>query len=90
MTTRHALTIAAGDIDIDALSFLHGHGAKSENSLGLTIVTLPGEAHADQDTFVKSQYYIWFYGADGEEEEQFLEVQLNIDAYETRVRVRKQ
>jgi len=39
---------------------------------------------------VKSQYYIWFYGADGEEEEQFLEVQLNIDAYETRVRVRKQ
>ena len=83
------VTIAAGDIDIEALSFLHGHGAKSENSLGLTIVSLPESAHVDRDTYVKGQYYIWWYGEDGNEEEQFIEVELYIDAYETRIRLRK-
>lgn len=85
----HVVTLAAGDVTAEARLFLEQHGARIEESLGILIITLPDTANVDRDTYVKSQYYIWWYDAEGNEEEQFLEVELYIDAYETRIRLRK-
>ena len=82
------VTIAAGDIDLEALAFLHGHGAQSSNSLGLTIIALPETARVERGAYAW-QYTIGWYGEDGNLEEQYCEVELYVDAYETRVKLIK-
>jgi hypothetical protein len=82
------VTIATGDIDIEALAFLHGHGAKSENSLGLTIIALPETAQVERGAY-HWQYTIGWYDEDGNLEEQYCEVELYVDAYETHVKLMK-
>ena len=78
------VTLAVGDISDDASSFLLAHGATIDGVL----IDLPETAHVERGAY-QWQYTVGWYDADGNEEEQYVEIELSLDVYDTRARLRK-
>ncbi len=78
--------IAAGDISDEAKAWLVSHGAKIEDG-AVALIDLP------ENALLEKQAYWWdhtiaFYGPDGEYEPQYCSVELAVNAYDTRVRLK--
>lgn len=86
--TNTAKVITSGNISGDAEAWLISHECQIELSLGLSIILLSIEAEVARGAY-GWQYFINFYDAEGEYEPQYCEVELDIDAYETRVTLKK-
>lgn len=80
--------IAAGNVSDEAQNWLVCHGARIENNLALSLIELPEAALVDRGAYAW-EYAISFYDADGNYEETWVEVELAVDAYETRLRLKK-
>ena len=80
--------IASGDISPEALTFFQQHGCKVEDTLGLSLVTLPETALVEKGS-QSWEYTVTWYDQDGNYEEVYAVVELDIDAYETRVYTKK-
>ena len=81
---RTRVTIAAGDIDEEAESWLKSHGAVFESSLGVSIIELPPEALVEKGQYT-GQYTIAFYDAQGDYEPTYVEIDLDVDLMDTRL-----
>ena len=75
--------IAAGHITDEAEAWLISHGATVEGG-DVNIVRLPEKARLEEDGEYW-RYIISFYGPDGNDEPQHVEIEWNIDAYETKI-----
>ena len=86
-----SVTLAAGHITDEAQAFLLSHSAIIEGSLGLTIIQLPEDAEVCEPGYqgVRNEYAIQWTDEDGNDPEQWIEVELYLDAYETRVSLRR-
>jgi hypothetical protein len=78
------VTIAVGDISDEASAFLRSHGA----TINGVLIDLPETAHVERGA------YQWLYtigrrDTDGNDEEQYVEIELDIDVYGTRARLGK-
>jgi hypothetical protein len=76
------VVIAAGHVTDEAQVFLKAHGATLEYALGLEVIQLPVTA------MVEKQAHDWhhtiaFYGPDGEYEDSYCDIELDVNAYET-------
>ena len=78
------VTLAVGDISDEAAAFLLAHGATIDGVL----IDLPETAHVERGAY-EWQYTVGWYDTDGNEEEQYVEIELSIDVYDTRARFRK-
>ena len=81
---RTRVTIAAGDIDTEAESWLKSHGAVFEASLGVSIVELPTTAIVEKG-YHNGEYTIAFYDAEGNYEPGYVEIDLDVDLMDTRL-----
>ena len=80
------IVAAAQNIDQPAEDWLTKHGAHVEYSGELRIIELPKEAHLEHGARdLAWQYIIWFYNAEGNYEPSYVEIELDVDAYETRL-----
>ena len=86
MTTK---VIASGNITPEADLFLMSHGAKVEDTLALTLISLPETAMVEKGS-QSWEYTVSWYDADGNYEDEYAVVELDIDAYETRIYLKKQ
>ena len=82
----HEVTIVAGNVSDEAVEWLKAHGAKVEG-VGLLTITLPAKAEVQKGRY-GWDYAIAFYDAVGNDEESYLDIELDIDAYETRLRLK--
>src|SRR4051794_9579851 len=80
------VTLVAGDVTDEAQEWLKQHGAKIEG-FGLLTITLPTQAlvHKGNRGW---DYSINFYDVDGNDEESYIDVELDLDAYETALTLR--
>jgi len=69
------VTLAVGDVSDDASSFLLTHGATIDGVL----IDLPETAHVERGAY-QWQYTVGWYDADGNEEEQYVEIELSLAA----------
>lgn len=81
---RTAPIIAAGNISEEVQAWLISHECCIESSLGLSIVLLSIEAEVARGQG-NQEYTIAFYDTEGEREPTYAVVNLEIDAYETRI-----
>jgi len=83
--------IAAGHVTEGAEQFLRQHGATIGGTLGLTIIELPEDAEVCGPGYqaVQNEYVIQWTDEDGNDPEEWIEVELYLDAYETRVSLRR-
>ena len=86
---RTRVTIAAGDIDEQAESWLKSHGAVFESSLGVSLIELPPEALVEKGGY-GWQYTVAFYDAQGNYEPSYVEIELDVDLMDTRLRFHKE
>ncbi len=77
------VTIAVGDISDEAQAFLVSHGATIDGVL----VDLPETAHVERGAY-QWQYTVGWRDGSGLDEEQYIEIEIDIDVYETRARLR--
>ncbi len=79
------ITIVAGDVNDETIIWLKAHGAQVKG-FGLVTITLPEKAlvHRGNRGW---DYSVDFYNHEGNSESSWLEVELNLDAYETSLRV---
>ena len=82
MGSTKAIVTGSVYTDESAIDWLRTHKAKTENVAALTVIILPEEARVEQDGS-PSCYIIRFYGADGNDEPVYVEIYLDVDAYET-------
>ena len=82
--------IAAGHVTDEAEQFLRLHGAAIGGTLGLTIIEVPEDAEicGPGYQFVQNEYAIQWPLEDGNDPEEWIEVELYLDAYETCVSLR--
>jgi hypothetical protein len=85
---KKQVTLAAGDYTDEALAFLLAHGAKVESCLGLTVISLPETANVERGAH-GWDYTIGWNDEEGDPEEEYIEVELYVDAYETVLRLKK-
>jgi hypothetical protein len=83
---KKQVTIVAGNVSDEARQWLEQHGAKIEG-FGLLIITLPEQAQVQKGSY-GWDYAIAFYNAEGNDEESWIDIELDIDAYETRLRLK--
>ena len=74
----------SGDISDEAQAFLLNHGATIDDVL----IDLPETAHVERGAY-QWRYTVHWRDADGNDEEQYVEIELSIDEYDTRARLRK-
>lgn len=79
------VTLAAGDVDEKALEWLKAHGAQVEG-IGLLTITLPETALVYRGNR-GWDYAVSFYNVEGNDEDSYLDIETDIDAYDTRVRL---
>ncbi len=77
------VTLAVGDISDEAAAFLVSHGATIDGVL----IDLPEAVHVERGAY-QWQYTVGWRDADGNDEEQYIEIELSIDVYDTRARLR--
>jgi len=75
------VTIVSGDVSDEAVQWLKAHGAKVEG-IDLLTITLPEKAQVQRGTR-GWDYAIAFYNAEGNDEDSWIDIELDIDAYET-------
>jgi hypothetical protein len=80
--------IASGNITDQAQAWLVAHDARIEDTLALSLIELPEGAVVEKGLQCW-EHTISFYDADGDYEEEYAVVELDIDAYETRVYLKK-
>ncbi len=82
--------IAAGHVTDEAEQFLRLHGAAIGGTLGLTIIEVPEDAEICGPGYqsVQNEYVIQWPLEDGNDPEEWIEVELYLDAYKTRVSLR--
>jgi hypothetical protein len=92
----HNIVIAAGSITDQALQFLRSHGAIVEQSLGLSIIELPEDAHIGYpgSQGIHNEYTVAWPEMNEEEgyeiePTQWLAVYIELDSYRTRVELKK-
>jgi hypothetical protein len=91
VTTMASKVIASGNITDQALVWLTAHQATFENTLALSLISLPETAMVEKGTPGQSwEYTVSFYDQDGNYEDEYAVVELDIDAYETRIYLKKQ
>ncbi len=86
-----AKTIAVSSLNLDeaAERWLTAHGAHFSYSGALVIIELPKDAHVDSGPH-NQEYAISFVLPDGSDyEETYAEIDLEVDCYETRLRLVK-
>ncbi len=85
------VVIAAGDVSDEALQYLRSHGAVIDGALGLTMIELPEDAEICKPGYQSppSEYGIQWADEDGSDPLEWIEVYLNLDVNETRVRLRR-
>lgn len=88
-------TIVAGHVSDEAEQHLRAHGARIERISGLTIIDVPASAEIGPGPY-KDQYTIAWSVQDVDEEgpytreaDEWIVVDLNLDATETRVSLKK-
>lgn len=79
------VTLVAGDVDEKAVAWLKAHGAQIEG-IGLLTMTLPETALVYRGNR-GWDYSVSFYNAEGNDEESYVDIETDIDAYDTRVRL---
>ncbi len=80
------VTIVAGNVSDEAQQWLRAHRAEIEG-IGLLTITLPETAqvhHGNRGW----DYAISFYNAEGNDEGSWADIELDIDAYETRIEIK--
>lgn len=77
------VTLVSGNVDDNAQNWLKAHGATIEG-FGLLTITLPEKAQVRRGDR-GWDYSISFYDAEGNEEQSYLEIELALDVYETRI-----
>lgn len=78
------ITLVAGDVSDAAQTWLKAHGAKIEG-FGLLTITLPASARVNGSGW---GYNVQFYDTEGNDEMSWLNIELNIDAYETLIELK--
>lgn len=82
-------TIVAGNVSSEALEFLRGHGARVESNLGLSIIELPKDAEVSGPRYVHNEYVVQWTDEEDNDPLEWIEVELYLDAYDTRVKLKK-
>ena len=77
------VTLVAGDVSDEAVEWLKAHGAKIEG-FGLLTITLPEQAQVQRGSR-GWDYAIAFYNAEGNDEESWIDIELDVDVYDTRL-----
>lgn len=78
-----AITLVSGNVSDKAVTWLKAHGATIEG-FGLLEITLPEKAMVNNG-IGSHVYTLSFYNAEGNDEQSYVEVELDIDAYQTSV-----
>ena len=81
-------TIVAGHISSEALKFLQEHGAVIESALGLSIIELSKDAEVSGPRYVHNEYTIQWTDEEDNDPLEWIEVELYLDAYDTRVKLK--
>lgn len=82
-------TIVAGNVSSEALKFLREHGARVESNLGLSMIELPEGAEVSGPRYVHNEYVVQWTDEDDNDPLEWIEVELYLDAYDTRVNLKK-
>ena len=80
------VTLVAGNVSDEATAWLKAHDATVEG-LGLLTITLPASAQVHRGSY-GWDYWIGFYNAEGNDEESWAAIELNVDAYETEIAIK--
>jgi hypothetical protein len=85
------VTIAAGYVSDEALLFLEGKGARIDSALGISMIELPENAEICKPGYQSppSEYAVQWADKDGNDPDEWIEVQLCFDVNETTVYLRK-
>jgi len=75
------VTIVSGDVSGEAVQWLKAHGARVEG-IDLLTITLREQAHVERGAH-GWDYSILFYNAEGNDENSWIDIELDVDAYET-------
>ena len=78
---RKAIATGNASTNAQAIAWLRAHGAEIESCHAITLIILP--EHALLENRAGWLYTIEFYDPDGNREDQYVEIELNVDAYET-------
>lgn len=81
-------TIAAGKATFEAVNWLLEHGAAVDEYQGLQMIELPSDAQIDK-TPINGEYTISFNDADGNLDDTYVVYDLETDAYETSLELRR-
>lgn len=91
MGTGKKVTFAAGNVTVEALKFLREHGAVIDTALGLSVIELPENAEICKPGYQcpPSEYAVQWPDEDGNDPDEWIEVNLEFDVSDTTVRLKK-
>ncbi len=86
-TMGKAIVTGCVSTEDQAVEWLKAQGATVNGCQAVTVIVLPERAMVNEDGY-HWRYTITFYGPDGNSLETYVEVELNVDAYETVLRLK--
>lgn len=89
MGTGKKVTFAAGYITVEAEKYLREHGACIDTALGLSMIELPESADVSHSDYRPSEHAIQWYDEEGNDPDEWIEVELCFDVSDTTVKLKK-